>query len=120
MFADHLQKIHKISNKPLFGLAAGLVILCQLIAMMLVVDGQVKNAQLRHAAERMALRQCQQSGVGEARQSCIQQARAAMNPSQETDTPQNAKASARVSDNDSPAMPSHPGQRFMPASFVMH
>lgn len=117
MFSDYLQKIDKVSNKTLFGLAAGLVILCQLIAMALVVDGQVKNAQLRNASERLAMLQCSQSSVGDARQSCIQQARAAMNPSH--DTRQNAKAVASVSDIESVAMPTHQVQSFMPASFVM-
>jgi len=119
MFSDYLQKIDKVSNKTLFGLAAGLVILCQLIAMALVVDGQVKNAQLRNASERLAMLQCSQSSVGDARQSCIQQARAAMNPSYETYTRQNAKAVASVSDIESVAMPTHQVQSFMPASFVM-
>lgn len=118
MFSDYLQKIDKVSNKTLFGLAAGLVILCQLIAMALVVDGQVKNAQLRNASERLAMLQCSQSSVGDARQSCIQQARAALNPSRETDPRQIAKAVTSGSGIES-AMPSHQVQSFMPASFVM-
>ncbi|MBK5204808.1 MAG: hypothetical protein JJD98_05170 [Polaromonas sp.] len=118
MFSDHLQKIDKVSSKTLLGVAGGLVILCQLIAMALVVDGQVKNAQLRGASERIAMAQCRQSNMGGAWQSCIQQARAALNPSQEADTRQIAKAVASVSDIES-AMPTHQVQSFLPASFVM-
>lgn len=120
MFSDHLQKIDKFSNQALFGVAAGLVILCQLIAMALVVDGQVKNAQLRNVSEQVAMAQCRQSNMGGAWQSCIQQARASLNPSQETDIRQIAKAVASVSDIESAAiMPTHQVQSFMPASFVM-
>ncbi|OGA97560.1 MAG: hypothetical protein A3E79_08455 [Burkholderiales bacterium RIFCSPHIGHO2_12_FULL_61_11] len=118
MFSDHLQKIDKVSSKTLLGVAAGLVIVCQLIAMALVADGQVKNAQWRDASERIVMAQCRQSPMGGARQSCIEQARAALSPSREADTRQIAKAADSTSDIES-TMPSHQVQSFMPASFVM-
>ncbi len=49
MFSDHLQKIDHASAKTLLLIAGGLVILCQLIAMMLVSQGQVERAQARDA-----------------------------------------------------------------------
>ena len=65
MFSDHLQKIDEVPYKTLLGVAAGLVILCQLIAMVLVVDGQVEKAQvrdLRYASEQMAIARCSEPG----------------------------------------------------------
>ena len=49
MFSDHLRKIDDASAKTLLMIAAGLVIVCQLVAIVLVADGQVEKAQLREA-----------------------------------------------------------------------
>jgi len=121
MFSDHLQKIDEVPYKTLLGVAAGLVILCQLIAMVLVVDGQVEKAQVRdlwYASERMAIARCSEGSMGAARQSCIQQARAAGYPSQETYSRQSTKLVANASEIESAAMPIHQVQSFMPAPFA--
>ena len=51
MFSDHLNIIDKTPNKKLFLVAAGLVLVCQLVAMALVAGGQVEKAQLRQASQ---------------------------------------------------------------------
>lgn len=67
MISDHFQKVDVISNRTLFLLAGGLVIVCQLVAMALVSDGQVKKAQLRNlgvASQQAAFAQCLEASVG--------------------------------------------------------
>jgi hypothetical protein len=80
MFSDHIQQPVEPSYKVWLGVAAGLVIACQLVAMALVVDGQVERAQSRgvqYASERSALAQCSQSSLGSERQNCVQRVQAA-------------------------------------------
>lgn len=80
MFSDSMQQPDEPSYKVWLGLAAGLVIVCQLVAMVLVVDGQVERAQSRSvqsASERSALAQCSQSSLGSERQNCVLQLQAA-------------------------------------------
>jgi hypothetical protein len=75
MFSDHIQQPVEPSYKVWLGVAAGLVVVCQLVAMALVVDGQVERAQSRgiqYASERSALAQCSQSSLGSERQDCVQ------------------------------------------------
>lgn len=88
MFSDYLRKLDEAPCKVLLGVAAGLVILCQLVAMALVVDAQVDRAQARsvqYASERSALAQCNGSSLGTtARKNCVLQAQAAANPFQGT------------------------------------
>ncbi len=69
MFSDHLQKIDKVPYKSLMVVAAGLVFLCQLLAMVLVVDHQVEKAQIRDArygAVQMAIADCSENHSGPA------------------------------------------------------
>lgn len=47
MFSDHLRKIDQAPHKTLLLVAAGLVIVCQLVAMALVAGEQVQKAQMR-------------------------------------------------------------------------
>ena len=87
MFSDHLKKIDNAPAKTLFLIAGALVIVCQLVAMALVVDGQVAKAKNRDAAfasERLAVIQCMESTMGSARHSCVQQARTASNETNQT------------------------------------
>ena len=121
MFSDHLRKIDALPLKTLFGIAAGLVIVCQLVAMMLVVDGQVAKAKARdarQASEQMAVLQCMESSSGVARHSCLLQVQALAGSSQ-PDTPLNSQAMASAARNDLPALSgSSPLEGFMPASFA--
>ena len=80
MFSDHIQRVEETSYKVWLGVAAGLVMACQLVAMALVVDGQVERAHSRgvqSAVERSALAQCSQSSPGSERQNCVLQVQAA-------------------------------------------
>ena len=49
MFSDHLQIIDNAPAKKMFFIAAGLVFVCQLVAMALVAEGQVEKAHVREA-----------------------------------------------------------------------
>lgn len=51
MFSDHLQIIDNAPAKKMFFIAAGLVLVCQLVAMALVADGQVEKAHVREASQ---------------------------------------------------------------------
>ena len=76
MFSDHLQKIDRSSGRNLFVIAGALVILCQLVAMAIVADGQVKKAELRESqmtSQRVALAQCFENTFGSARSSCMRE-----------------------------------------------
>ena len=77
MFSDHMRKIDTTSGRTLLMLAAVLVIVCQLIAMALVADGQVKKADLRESnlnSQRMAMARCFEVNPRFDRDSCLQQA----------------------------------------------
>lgn len=82
MFSDHVQKIQKFPLLSLLAVAACLVILCQLLALALVVDRQVKRAELRDLtwmAQQVAITECIERSTGPVRHGCIQHARAARN-----------------------------------------
>lgn len=51
MFSDHLPKNDNASGKTLLMTVAGLVIVCQLVALVLVSQGQVEKAQAREASQ---------------------------------------------------------------------
>ena len=75
MFSDHLRKIDEAPAKTLMLIAAGLVMVCQLVAMVIVANGQVEKAQLReasHASVRAATAWCIQSSGGAALRNCDQ------------------------------------------------
>ncbi len=121
MFTDYLQKIDQLSLKTLFGVAAGLVILCQLVAMALVVDGQVSKAQLRdaqYASERVAFAYCIESSNGVARNNCMRQVQAVTRPSREIDSSQGMQTVASTSGLTNAAIPAPLSQGLMPASFT--
>jgi hypothetical protein len=73
MFSDHLRKVDEAPAKTLLLIAAGLVIVCQLVAMVLVADGQVAKAQLREASQasaRAAAAWCIQNSSGTDLKNC--------------------------------------------------
>ena len=83
MISEHFKKIDEMPFNALLGVAAGLVFLCQLVAMVLVVDGQVEKAHLRnmqYSAAQTALANCSENYTGEAHSRCIEQANAALPP----------------------------------------
>ena len=78
MFSDHLQKLDRISGRNLFMMAGGLVIACQLVAMVVVASEQVKKAELRDSqvsAQHAAIAQCFEANSRAERQSCMSQVR---------------------------------------------
>jgi hypothetical protein len=83
MFSDHLKKVDEMPARALLGVAAGLVFFCQLVALVLVVDGQVEKAYLREAHDnsaQIAIADCSDNYSGSARSQCIERANAALNP----------------------------------------
>lgn len=121
MFSDHLRKIKEIPYKTLLGVAGGFLILCQLVALAMVADEQVKKAQVRDTqriSERIATAHCMESSMGVARHSCLQQAKAANLPSEVVDPRQNGQAVASNFDGGSGALAAHQMQDFRPAMFT--
>lgn len=81
MFSDHLQKLDRVSGRNLFLMAGGLVIACQLVAMVMVAGEQVKKAELRDSrmsSQRAAIAQCFEGNSHAEQQSCMLQARNAI------------------------------------------
>lgn len=79
MLSDQFQKIERTSSRNLFLIAAGLVIACQLVAMAMVADGQVKKASLREAqisAQNVALASCFEASTRFDRGNCTRQLQA--------------------------------------------
>lgn len=121
MFSDHLRKIQEIPHKTLLGVAGGFVILCQLVALAMVADEQVKKAQVRETqriSERIATAHCMESSMGAARHSCLQQAKAANLPSEVADPRQNSQAVASNFDGGSGALAARQMEDFRPAMFT--
>ena len=80
MFSDHLQKIDHASGKTLLMTAGGLVIVCQLVAMILVSQGQVDKAKAREtsrANQRIATAWCIETTRGAELRACAAQQSAA-------------------------------------------
>lgn len=74
MFSDHLQKIDQAPRKTLLLVAAGLVIVCQLVAMALVAGEQVQKAQMRgdsDASRQAAVASCVEVSRGVAVKDCF-------------------------------------------------
>ncbi len=67
MFSDHLQIIDNAPAKKMLFVAAGLVLVCQLVAMALVAEGQVEKAHVREASQasfQAAMASCIESSRG--------------------------------------------------------
>ena len=95
MLSQTLKKIDKVSNKTMFTVAACLVIVCQLVAMALVVNGQVERAESRDSAagpERLAAARCNDVGVVAMRQNCLQQAIGGLSAAERADQPNQGPA----------------------------
>lgn len=113
MFSDHLKPVEEAPAKTLLGVAACLVILCQLVAMVIVVDGQVRKAELRDAGyvtQRVAVAQCIESTVGFARQACLQDAYSRGKPG--------AVSQQAIADASPPTIGQTRVEGLMPASYV--
>jgi hypothetical protein len=75
MFSDHLRKIDEAPHKTLLLVAAGLVMVCQLVAMALVAGEQVQKAQMRgdsQASRQVAMATCIETSRGVAVKGCFQ------------------------------------------------
>ncbi|MBC7610779.1 MAG: hypothetical protein H7228_14610 [Polaromonas sp.] len=79
MFSEYMRKIDRTSGRNLLFIAAALVIVCQLVAMALVADGQVKKAEIRESQlsfQRVAMARCFEVKSRFDRDSCMQQVNA--------------------------------------------
>lgn len=75
MFSDHLRKIDDAPHKTWLLVAAGLVMVCQLVAMALVAGEQVQKAQMRgdsQASRQVAVASCVETSRGVAVKDCFQ------------------------------------------------
>lgn len=73
MFSDHLRKIDDSPTRTLLLIGAGLLIVGQLAAMVVVADGQMEKAHLRQvsqASARAATAWCVESSHGAALRDC--------------------------------------------------
>lgn len=87
MFSDHLRKIDEAPHKMLLLVAAGLVMVCQLVAMALVAGEQVQKAQMRgdsQTSRQVAVASCVESSRGVAVKECFRLARPELEVQQET------------------------------------
>jgi hypothetical protein len=76
MFSDHVKKPSRFPQAGLLVMAAGLVIVCQLIAMAMVADRQVQRAgvrDLQRVTQQLALSDCIQRSTGATRHICVRQ-----------------------------------------------
>lgn len=99
MFSDHMKKVDAMPARALFGVAASLVFLCQLAALVLVVNGQVEKAYVREAyysSVQMEIAGCSKTYSGAARSQCIEQVNAALNPYSTYTSSPDARARAPV------------------------
>ncbi len=94
MLSDNFRAIDEAPTKTLLLIAAGLVIVCQLVAMVMVADGQVEKAQIREASRasaRAAIAGCIESSHGAALKDCDRTASslgAQVDPDQSNAAPQ--------------------------------
>ena len=83
MFSERVKKVDTMPSKVLFGVAAGLVFLCQLAALALVANGQVEKAHVRDADYSYAqteMADCSKTYSGPKRNQCIERINATINP----------------------------------------
>jgi len=125
MFSDDVKKCNKLPGKTLLlVVAAGLVFLCLVIAMTVVVKGQVQRVQERHAQKSLtqdAIADCIESKFGTGLNYCVRDARSA-NPLAQTvhdDAPRTV-AVGPGSESDASAMSSVAATGFVPAALTAH
>ena len=76
MFSDRLPKIDQTAGSNLFVIAGALVMVCQLVAMVVVADGQVKKAEVRESqmqSQRQVVAKCLESAQGAELSACTTQ-----------------------------------------------
>ena len=101
MFSDHLRKVDELPTRALLLLAAGLVIICQLVAMVMVADGQVERAQLREARQataRAATAWCIESSRDAALRDCDRSSPSAHATSEQASSPSQGITLVTLSD----------------------
>ena len=79
MFSDDLPKIEEVPYRTLLLISAGLVFMCQLVAMVLFVGSQVETAESGNARgtfARMVAADCSENHSGVTHTSCIEQMKA--------------------------------------------
>ena len=79
MFSDNPRKIEEVPYQTLLLISAGLVFLCQLVAMVLVLSSQVEKAQIREArggSARLVADDCSENYSGAMRTRCIERMKA--------------------------------------------
>jgi hypothetical protein len=125
MLSEYLQKIREVQRRALLWAAAGLALICQLVAVAFVAGEQVAKARIRdyqRSIEMQAVAQCIETRAGTARHRCIQQARVLASQSfPPVDAP--GGASSVMARNGAGAaaggMPVQPAQEFMAGSFAV-
>ena len=74
MFSEHMLKIDRTGVRSLLLFVGALVIVCQLLAMAVLADGQVKKAELRESqltAQRGAMVKCFETSTGFEGHGCL-------------------------------------------------
>lgn len=101
MFSEPLKKIDKVPYKTLLVIAAGLVFLCQLVAMVLVVDRHVESVQIRKSKDssvQMAIADCAENYTGSNRTRCLEQMKGRLAADPVLDSNADASVLARATD----------------------
>ena len=125
MFSDDAKKLNKLPGKTLlWGVAAGLVFLCLVIAMTVVVNGQVQRVQERHAQSSLAqdaIADCIESKFGTGLNYCVRDARSANSLAQTVhdDAPRTV-AVGSGSESGGSAMSSVAAAGLVPAALTAH
>jgi hypothetical protein len=126
MLSECLRKFHQIPRRALWWAAAGLALLCQLVAVALVADEQVAKARIRdyqRSIEMQAIAQCIETRAGTARHRCIQQARVVASHSFPPDGSPPGEAGPVMANNGTgaaaSAMPMQPAQGYMAGPFAI-
>lgn len=121
MFSDHVKKIDGLPLSALVGAVAGVVFVCQLVALVLVLNGQVEKAHLREAhynSAQVEIADCSKTYSGAERRQCIEQATADFNPPSSFTPETEVQAVNQPSDQrgDSPSAAKMPG--YLQATFT--
>ena len=129
MFSDHLRKIDEAPHKTWLLVAAGLVMVCQLVAMALVAGEQVQKAQMRgdsQASRQVAVASCVETSRGIAIKDCFQIGSSDLETRHHTGQVKSAVQYGAVSDAGeidtigTPAKSSRRMKGFMSASLAAH
>lgn len=122
MFSEQLKKMDEMPYKAMWGVAACLLILCQLLAMVLVVEGQVRKAEARDSSldsRRVTIARCNEAASAAARQSCIQETMAAFSPPREAEAANQVQGLANPVSFEHGERAAGKSQVLMPASYTI-